>query len=78
MFVFQREEGGYTYNGIELQISGTEHILCSILNAYNWGERERVPPWEFNAPSVCLYIYIYIYIVRPSFLVPRPPRYAQT
>ena len=24
----------------------------------NWGERERVPPWEFNAPSVCLYIYI--------------------
>ena len=39
---------------------------------YNWGERERAPPWEFNAPPVCLYI------VRPSFLVPRPPRYAQT
>ena len=26
--------------------------------------------------SVCLYIYIDI--IRPSFLVPRPPRYAQT
>ena len=24
------------------------------------------------------YIYIYIYIIRPSFLSPRPPRYAQT
>ena len=36
MFVFQREEGGYTYNDIELQISGTEHILCSILNSYNY------------------------------------------
>ena len=23
-------------------------------------------------------IYIYIYIIRPSFLVPRAPRYAQT
>ena len=50
----------------------------------SWGERERVPPLEFNAPPVCLsvclsvYIYIYIYIVRPSFLVPRSPRYAQT
>ena len=36
VFVFQREEGGYTNNDIELQISGTEHILCSILNAYNY------------------------------------------
>ena len=40
-------------------------------------------PWEFNAPpvclSVCLSIYIYIYIYHTSvFLVPRPPRYAQT
>ena len=36
------------------------------INKTSWGERERVPPWEFNAPpvcqSVCLYIYIYIYI----------------
>ena len=31
--MFQREEGGYTYNDIELQISCTEHILGSILNA---------------------------------------------
>ena len=28
--------------------------------------------------SIYIYIYIYIYIIRPSFLVPRPPRYAQT
>ena len=41
---------------------------------YNWGERERVPPWEFNAPAVCqsvslsvyIYIYIYIYIYHTS------------
>ena len=25
---------------------------------YNWGERERVPAWEFNAPPVCLSVYI--------------------
>ena len=28
---------------------------CSI---NNWGERERAPPWEFNAPPVCLSVYI--------------------
>ena len=38
MCVCVSEGGGwvYTYNDIELQISGTEHILCSILNAYNY------------------------------------------
>ena len=29
-------------------------IMHSILLVY-WGERERAPPWEFNAPSACLY-----------------------
>ena len=44
-------------------------LVYVMLNDYCWGERERVPPWEFNAPpvclsvclSVCLYIYIIIY-----------------
>ena len=31
---------------------------------HNWGERERVPPWEINAPPVCLSVYIYISYVR--------------
>ena len=45
-------------------------IVCDFAHARpimlqhstSWGERERVPPWEFNAPPVCLSIYIYIYI----------------
>ena len=41
------------------------HNIVRLLMVY-WGERERVPPWEFNAPPVCLSIYI----LRPSFLVP--------
>ena len=47
-----------------------------------WGERERVPPWEFNAPpvclsvclSVCLYIYIYNYISYVRHFWSRGPR----
>ena len=31
---------------------------CS--NPCHWGERERIPPWEFNAPPVCLSVYIII------------------
>ena len=45
-----------------------------------WGERERAPPWEFNAPAVCLsvslsiYIYIYIYISYVRHFWSRGPR----
>ena len=40
------------------------HSILLVTVLYNWGERGRAPPWEFNAPSVCLYIYIYISYVR--------------
>ena len=40
----------------------------------NWGERERVPPWEFNAPPVCLSVYIYIYISCVRHFWSRGPR----
>ena len=30
----------------------------------SWGERERAPPWEFNAPPVCLSVCLYISYVR--------------
>ena len=43
-------------------------LVASHLTRYNWGERERVPPWEFNAPpvclSVCLSVCLYISYVR--------------
>ena len=46
---------------------GPAHQLA-VRMCINWGERERVPPWEFNAPpvclSVCLSVYIYISYVR--------------
>ena len=31
---------------------------------YYWGERERAPPWEFNAPPVCLSVCLSVYIYR--------------
>ena len=34
----------------------------NLITYFYWGERERVPPWEFNAPSV------YIYICRTSVI----------
>ena len=64
---------GLTRLGRRMGFAQVRHI-----HVHNWGERERVPPWEFNAPPVCLSVCLYIYILRPSFLVPRPPRYAQT
>ena len=57
------------------------YFVC-IYNVYNWGERERAPPWEFNAPPVCqstvcvsgctLYVYT-MYMRAPPWEFNAPP-----
>ena len=65
---------------VHLEVLSLVLFMQSLYTLYNWGERERVPPWEFNAPAVCqsvslsVYIYIYIYISYVRHFWSRGPR----
>ena len=58
--------------------SSRSPIMLSILLVIGASVSESHLGSSTRPLSVCQSVYIYIYIIRPSFLSPRPPRYAQT